>query len=214
MAARMNFRRKEFHRPYKLFMGKSKVKKLHSILQTDMNDFKIIKRAKKTVYRFKENYSTAKIYLMNYADIQYWGNLALGEKKDKFNVLFDTGSSWTWLPSKKCNSCKQVGIKNLFSCQNSATCYKDPMEVEIEYGKGAIEGTIAHDDVTFDGKVMKDQPLLMVEKVSDDMPNLMFDGLVGLAPATHMMKYNDIKLAKTVKGIDIILGGHDHLIVH
>lgn len=28
-----------------------------------------------------------------------------------------------------------------------------------------------------------------------------------------MMKYNDIKLAKTVKGIDLILGGHDHLIV-
>jgi len=29
-----------------------------------------------------------------------------------------------------------------------------------------------------------------------------------------MMKYNDIKLAKVVKGIDLILGGHDHLIVH
>ena len=29
-----------------------------------------------------------------------------------------------------------------------------------------------------------------------------------------MMKYNDIKLAKNIKGIDLILGGHDHLIVH
>jgi 5'-nucleotidase len=29
-----------------------------------------------------------------------------------------------------------------------------------------------------------------------------------------MMKYNDLKLAKNVKGIDLILGGHDHLIVH
>jgi 5'-nucleotidase len=29
---------------------------------------------------------------------------------------------------------------------------------------------------------------------------------------THMMKYNDIKLAKQVSGIDLILGGHDHLI--
>ena len=29
-----------------------------------------------------------------------------------------------------------------------------------------------------------------------------------------MMKYNDLKLAKSVKGIDLILGGHDHLIVH
>jgi 5'-nucleotidase len=31
---------------------------------------------------------------------------------------------------------------------------------------------------------------------------------------THMMKYNDIKLAKNVKGIDLILGGHDHLVVN
>jgi 5'-nucleotidase len=31
---------------------------------------------------------------------------------------------------------------------------------------------------------------------------------------THMMKYNDIKLAKNIKGIDLVLGGHDHLIVH
>lgn len=30
---------------------------------------------------------------------------------------------------------------------------------------------------------------------------------------THMMKYNDVKLAQNVKGIDLILGGHDHLIV-
>jgi 5'-nucleotidase len=29
-----------------------------------------------------------------------------------------------------------------------------------------------------------------------------------------MMKYNDLKLARSVKGIDLILGGHDHLIVH
>jgi 5'-nucleotidase len=31
---------------------------------------------------------------------------------------------------------------------------------------------------------------------------------------THMMKYNDMKLANEVRGIDLILGGHDHLIVH
>ena len=31
---------------------------------------------------------------------------------------------------------------------------------------------------------------------------------------THMMKYNDVKLGKNVKGIDLILGGHDHLICH
>ena len=31
---------------------------------------------------------------------------------------------------------------------------------------------------------------------------------------THMMKYNDKHLAENVKGIDLILGGHDHLIIN
>jgi 2',3'-cyclic-nucleotide 2'-phosphodiesterase (5'-nucleotidase family) len=31
---------------------------------------------------------------------------------------------------------------------------------------------------------------------------------------THMMKENDIKLADNVRGIDLILGGHDHLVVN
>lgn len=31
---------------------------------------------------------------------------------------------------------------------------------------------------------------------------------------THMMRYNDVKLAKKCPQIDLILGGHDHLVVH
>lgn len=29
---------------------------------------------------------------------------------------------------------------------------------------------------------------------------------------THMMGYNDSKLAQSVEGIDLILGGHDHTV--
>jgi 2',3'-cyclic-nucleotide 2'-phosphodiesterase (5'-nucleotidase family) len=35
-----------------------------------------------------------------------------------------------------------------------------------------------------------------------------------LIALTHMMKYNDAKLAEAVPEIDLILGGHDHLIIH
>lgn len=31
---------------------------------------------------------------------------------------------------------------------------------------------------------------------------------------THMMGHNDSKLAEKVDGIDMILGGHDHMIRH
>ena len=47
----------------------------------------------------------------------------------------------------------------------------------------------------------------MVEKLREEKCDLVL-------ALTHMMKCNDIKLAKEVQGIDLILGGHDHLIVH
>lgn len=31
---------------------------------------------------------------------------------------------------------------------------------------------------------------------------------------THMMRYNDVKLGQKFPEIDLILGGHDHLILH
>ena len=40
------------------------------------------------------------------------------------------------------------------------------------------------------------------------------EGCTMIIALTHMMKYNDIKLAKKYPEIDLILGGHDHLKVH
>lgn len=48
----------------------------------------------------------------------------------------------------------------------------------------------------------------MVHKLRNEMK---CDIVIAL---THMMKYNDIKLAQQVQGIDLILGGHDHMVAH
>jgi hypothetical protein len=80
--------------------------------------------------------------LTNYMDAQYYGTIAIGTPPQEFTVIFDTGSSNTWIPSKKCTSLACY-LHNRYDSSESETYESDERDFAIRYGSGAVEGYIS-----------------------------------------------------------------------
>ncbi len=80
--------------------------------------------------------------LTNYMDAQYYGTISIGTPPQEFTVIFDTGSSNTWVPSKKCTSLACY-LHSRYDSSESETYESDERDFAIRYGSGAVEGFIS-----------------------------------------------------------------------
>jgi len=118
--------------------------------------------------------------ISDYQNAQFFGPIAIGGQT--FQVIFDTGSSNVWVPSKKCG---------FFTCylhpryKKSKTYEEDGRPYKVEYGSGPVEGVFSKDTVTVGNIDVASQPFAEVSKVSFGPLNIAFaagkfDGLLGL----------------------------------
>jgi len=117
--------------------------------------------------------------LENYQDLQYYGEIAIGTPEQKFNVLFDTGSSNLWVPSTGCKSdtCQQ---HKRYNAKTSSTYKADGTPLSIEYGSGSMSGYLSKDDVTVAGLVVKGQTFGEALRIPDAFESTKFDGIFGM----------------------------------
>jgi len=86
--------------------------------------------------------------LRDYDNAQYFGQISLGTPPQCFLVLFDTGSSDTWIPGADCASSACLQRKK-FECAASSTCKQADDTIAIHYGTGQMEGTMETDKLCF-----------------------------------------------------------------
>ncbi|XP_057583124.1 pregnancy-associated glycoprotein 2-like [Hippopotamus amphibius kiboko] len=165
--------------------------------------------------------------LRNYLDVCYVGNITIGTPPQEFRVVFDTTSSFMWVPSINCSSLS-YRTHNLFNPQLSTTFQPSGRSFNLEYGSWRIVGILAYDTVRIMNLVDLGQAFILSEMQSG-MFQAFFDGVLGLgypslAPKRIIPVFDNMKKrgvisqpvfafylsTKKENGSVVMFGGVDH----
>ncbi|OIS98659.1 PREDICTED: aspartic proteinase-like [Nicotiana attenuata] len=121
------------------------------------------------------------VYLKNYHDVQYFAEIGIGSPPQRFIVVFDTGSSYLWVPSSRCFFSIACYLRSRYKSRLSNTYTKIGKSCKIPFGTGSVHGFLSQDNVKVGGAVLKQQVFTEVTREGYfTFLRARFDGVLGL----------------------------------
>jgi hypothetical protein len=142
----------------------------------------ILARAAKGIKPSVQLKASGAIVINDYANSQYFGEISLGTPPQKFEVIFDTGSSDLWVASSKCDS--SCGRHAKYNSAKSSTYVANGTAFNIMYGSGPVSGFESVDTLQTGGITVSSQEFAEVTDASGLGAAYKlgkFDGILGLA---------------------------------
>ncbi|KAL7679116.1 putative aspartic peptidase A1 family, aspartic peptidase domain superfamily [Plasmopara halstedii] len=118
-----------------------------------------------------------RVRMQNFGNVQYIGSVGFGNPPQYLDVVFDTGSSDTWIPGTNCDSC---GSHHQFNSQQSTTFLNTAKKFYDVYGSGSVTGTVVLDTVTISELTVTNARFGVIEHESDRLQGFLADGIFGL----------------------------------
>lgn len=122
------------------------------------------------------------VSLTDVQDSEYYGEVQIGSPPQKFQVIYDSGSSNLWVPSTQCSNCKTKGAK--YDSRQSTKYSKNGKSFALQYGTGSCTGFLSQDEVGLGGLTLDDFAFGEVTHEAEDVfGQAPFDGIIGFGPA-------------------------------
>lgn len=138
------------------------------------------------------------VSLTDVEDAEYFGEVDIGSPPQKFQVIYDTGSSNLWVPSKACDNCKKTG--STYDSKSSSTYKKNGQSFSLQYGTGSCNGFLSTDTVSVGGAEITGFDFGEVShEAADVFGQAPFDGILGMGPAKAAVDHVAMPMDQLVK---------------
>lgn len=189
-------------------------------------------KQQKEVFGITDKTGGDPIGLKDFSDAQYYGTITIGTPPQSFKVIFDTGSSNLWVPSKKCKGLNLAcRLHSKYDSTKSSSYHSNGTEFKIQYGSGAMQGFVSNDLVVvgdlhtskvdfaeattepgmafvmakFDGILGMGWPQISVDHMKPVFFQMIDQGLL----AANVFAFSLAKEATAPSGGELMLGGID-----
>lgn len=112
-------------------------------------------------------------------DSFYYAQVSVGSPKQNFNIILDTGSSDFWVADSECTNSQCAAVET-FNSQQSSSFTSSTTEFQIQYGSGAVQGTLAADTVSLAGYAIDDLTFAEVDQLADNTLSPPASGIMGM----------------------------------